>query len=767
MKAIAFLQTAVLLVLLCGGSARAEAPPDRAGRVVVSYWEKWTDFEKDAMQAVVDDFNRSQDRIYVDYVSVSGVVQKTLVATQAGSPPDLAGMWANEIADLAEKNVILPLDSYAAGTIVRGDRYLPVFWDMVTYQGKVYGVPSTPVTIAFYWNKDLFRAAGLDPDTPPRTIAELDAFAEHLTRVQEGRIVQMGFLPSEPIWWPHFWPYLFHGKLWDGGAQIGLDSPENVRAFTWVQGYAKRYGVAALQNLSASFGNFASAQDPFMSGKLAMTLQGVWLANYAARYAPNLHYGAAPIPALNAGDPPMGVADTDILAIPNGAKHAKEAFEFIRYFSSQPVTEKLAILQRKNTPLRAISDDFWREHEHPYIRLFQDLASSPATVPAQPTMSVWHEYRTEIANAFQRVWLMQATPKQALTEARERIQKSWDRERRRQGALPSALLEWAPAMLVGLLVGAVVALGVREHRRTRGRVRLARSNTSFKTGLLFFSPWGIGMLTFMALPLFMSLVYSFCDYSMLSGVRWVGLANFVDLFQDEVFWVALRNTLIFVVCAVPLGLLFALYTALLLDANLRGSSVYRTLVFLPSLTPVVATAFVWMWILNGQFGVLNDLISKLSFGLIHHPISWLSDPRTALSSIVFMSLWGIGQTSVILLAAMQDVPSAMYEAAEIDGASLWVKVRHITIPLISPVIYFNAIVAVIGALQLFTLPYIMTGGGPARATLTYTMRVYENAFAFLRMGYASAMSWILFLIILGLTLLIVRVAERRVHYTGT
>ena len=204
----------------------------------------------------------------------------------------------------------------------------------------------------------------------------------------------------------------------------------------------------------------------------------------------------------------------------------------------------------------------------------------------------------------------------------------------------------------------------------------------------------------------------------------------------------------------------------MLDANVRGSGVYRTLVFLPSLTPVVATAFVWLWIFNAQYGVINDLIGKLTFGMIG-PIAWLSDRRTALPSLILMSVWGIGQTTVILLAAMQDIPAAMYEAADIDGAGWWHKVRHITMPLTSPVIYFNAIVGIIVSLQLFTQPYIMTGGGPARATLTYTMRIYDNAFTFLRMGYASAMAWILFLIILGLTALVVRVGQSRVHYTGT
>jgi multiple sugar transport system permease protein len=202
----------------------------------------------------------------------------------------------------------------------------------------------------------------------------------------------------------------------------------------------------------------------------------------------------------------------------------------------------------------------------------------------------------------------------------------------------------------------------------------------------------------------------------------------------------------------------------MLDAGTRGSGIYRTLVFLPSLTPVVASAMTWMWIFNSQFGVLNHLLGKLTFGLIG-PVPWLVDPHTALPSLVLMSFWSIGQVVVILLASMQDVPTALYEAADIDGAGWWRKVWHITVPLTSPVIFFNAIIGIIGGLQLFAQPYMMTEGGPARATLTYTMRLYQNAFTFLRMGYASAMAWILFLVILALTAAAIRVSRNRVHYT--
>lgn len=737
------------------------------GRVQVRYWEKWTDFERAAMQAVVDDFNQSQDRVFVELLSVSGVNQKTLIATAGGNPPDLAGVWATDVVDFADKEALIPLDDFARGTAVSAERFLPEYWNMGVYQGKLYGVPSTPVSSALHWNKRLFREAGLDPERPPKTIAELDEYAKKLTKVENGKITQIGFLPSQPPWWPFFWVYFFDGGLWDGGANVTLDIPENVQAFEWIKRYADEYGVTALQTLSSGFGNFASAQNPFMSERLAMIFQGVFLANYIDQYAPHLEWGAAPFPVLHEGDRPVTFLDTDVLVIPRGSPHPEEAFQFIEFVARQKSMEKLCLGQRKNSPLREVSDEFYARHEHPYIRLFQDLPKT-ARGYGMPQMSNWAEYRSEINNAFQKVWLGQAEPRQALAQGQARVQKSWDRARARKAAPASRLVMLAPFALVALLVILIVALAARERARSRassGARPSPRANVSLNKGLLFFMPWGIGLLAFTAYPVMASIVYSFCDYSVLSTPRFVGLGNFTELFGDEVFWIALRNTLVYSAVALPFGLLVSFFAAVLLDSNVRGVGVYRTLVFLPSLTPVVASAMVWLWIFNGQYGVLNDIIDTLSFGLID-PVPWLTSTRTALPSLILMSAWSVGQTVVILLAAMQDVPSSIYEAADIDGASLWQKVRHITIPLTSPVIYFNAIMGIIGALQVFTQPYIMTGGGPARATLTYTMHLYENAFRFLRMGYASAMAWILFLIILLLTALAVRVGRRRVHYQG-
>ncbi|HWA73912.1 MAG TPA: extracellular solute-binding protein [Polyangiaceae bacterium] len=754
-----------LLFVLLAWAPRVHAV-EAEGRIRLKYWEKWTGAEMTAMQSLVDDFNRSQARIFVDLVTVSAVNQKTLVAIAGGNPPDLAGVWAQDVVDFANKQALIPLDDLARGTSVDRARFLPLYWDMGVVARRLYGVISVPAITGLHWNKRLFREAGLDPERAPRTIAELDDYAKRLTRIENGRIVQMGFLHSEPVWWPFFWGYFYGGKLWDGKDKILLDSEENIRGFEWVQSYAKFYGVTALQNLSAGFGNFSSPQDPFMSGKLAMQLQGVWMSNYIDIYSPGLEWGAAPFPVLREGDPPVTFVDADMLIIPKGSPHPREAFEFIRFVSESANMEKLCLLQRKNSPLREVSDDFYRRHKNPYIRMFQALASSPRAA-GMPAVPIWSEYRLEMQTQFQKIWLLESSPREALRDGNIRMQKALDRVRQRERAPASPALAYVPFALIALLVACVVALSLRERKQriasgTRGS---PLANVSLARGLAFFSPWGVGLLLFTAYPVMASAVYSLCDYSTLSTPRFIGLSNYLELFQDEVFFISLKNTLLYTFFSLPLGLISSFSIALLLDTNVRGSTLYRTLIFLPSLTPVVASAMVWLWIFNSQYGVLNDLLARFSFGWIK-PVPWLADPRTALPSIILMSVWGIGQTVVVLLAAMQDVPTSIYEAAEIDGANALQKVLHITVPLTSPVIYFNAIIGIINALQVFAQPYIMTLGGPARATLSYSMRLYENAFTFLRMGYAAAMAWILFLIILGLTLLAVRVGKRRVHYVG-
>jgi multiple sugar transport system permease protein len=283
-------------------------------------------------------------------------------------------------------------------------------------------------------------------------------------------------------------------------------------------------------------------------------------------------------------------------------------------------------------------------------------------------------------------------------------------------------------------------------------------------GLAFVSPWLIGLAVFTVYPVAASLYYSFCDYDVLSKPVWVGLLNYTDMASDRVFWQSVGNTLVFNLIALPLGLVAALALALLLNQPVRARGAFRAVYYLPSLVPAVASAMIWLWILNGRLGLLNTALGAVG---IHHPPQWLADPAWTKPSLALMSLWGCGNTVVIYLAALQGVPRSLIEAAMIDGASAWDRLVSVTLPAISPVIYFNLIIGIIGGLQVFVPAFVMWGGGgPNRSVLFYALYLYQNAFEYRQMGYACAMAWMLCLLILALTWLASLSSRRLVHYQG-
>jgi multiple sugar transport system permease protein len=240
------------------------------------------------------------------------------------------------------------------------------------------------------------------------------------------------------------------------------------------------------------------------------------------------------------------------------------------------------------------------------------------------------------------------------------------------------------------------------------------------------------------------------------------LNNYRDLAADKWFWNALANTGEYALIALPCGIMISLGLAMLLNQPIRGQAIYRTIIFLPSLVPVAASSMIWLWLFNTKLGLLNYVLGW--FGI--PPVPWLTDPRIALPAIAFMSLWGVGQTVVIYLAGLQDVPIELYEAAELDGATGFGRMWNVTLPMISPIIFFNLIMAIIGVFRVLDAPYIMTSGGPARATQVIAMYVYDHAFLYVNVGYASAMALIQLVLILILTGIAFWTSSRWVHYQG-
>lgn len=284
------------------------------------------------------------------------------------------------------------------------------------------------------------------------------------------------------------------------------------------------------------------------------------------------------------------------------------------------------------------------------------------------------------------------------------------------------------------------------------------------TGLGFISPWIVGFCVFTLYPVIASLYYSFCDYDVLSRPIWVGLLNYQDMVTDDVFWQSMRNTLVFSAISLPLGLCFALALALLLNQPVGGRGFFRAIYYLPSLVPAIASAVVWMWILNTRSGLLNQGLRAIG---IDNPPQWLEDPHWTKPGLALIAIWGCGNTVVIFLAALQGVPRSLLEAATIDGASAFRRLWHVILPAISPVIYFNLIIGVIGALQTFATAVVMfTNGGPDRSAQFFAVYLYENAFEARQMGYACAMAWVLFLLTLFLTWLASRSTRGFVHYQG-
>lgn len=280
-------------------------------------------------------------------------------------------------------------------------------------------------------------------------------------------------------------------------------------------------------------------------------------------------------------------------------------------------------------------------------------------------------------------------------------------------------------------------------------------------GYLFISPWLIGFIVFMAGPILASLILSFTRWNIVGTPQWVGLQNYEQIFtSDKDFIQAIKVTFRYALIYLPLTTVFGLITALALNAKVKGVGLFRTVFYMPYIAPQIAATLVWMWVLNPRYGLLNTALRW--FG-IEGP-NWFRDPKTALYGIVMISLWGVGGSAVIYLAGLQNIPQRLYDAARVDGANTWHQFRHVTLPMLTPTIFFQLVVELIGVFQTFTPSFVATRGGPLKSTFFYMLYIYSKAWQSLRMGYASALAWILAMIILAITALVFRSSPYWVHY---
>ena len=425
-------------LLAFGPRSGEEVPPKF---VMVDYWEKWTGAEEQAMRQVVDEFNSTVGRekhIYVRYLSTSAIEQKTLVAAAAGVPPDIAGLYNQDIPQFASMNALDPLDEKAAQHDITEDQYKKVYWDEGCFGGHLYGLVSTAYDAALFYNKTLYadagdklRAKGLDPNRAPRTIAELDEYAAAIDRVdRSGRIEMAGFMPSEPGWYLNYICIWFGGSWWNEQEhKFTFTDPKVVEAYKWVNGFAKRLGPGNVTEFQSGVGAFDSPMNSFLVPTVAMVLQGTFFARFIHHLDPAMdgQWAAAPFPTDDPRLQDVTYCNCDVMCIPREAKHKQEAFEFIAFVERQQEMEKLATLQGKFSPLAKVSPDFFKNNvNNPYLSVFDHLAASPNAHATEP-VPILQEVVDEMNNFTQAMQLQQVTPEEGLRQMNQRLQQKYDR----------------------------------------------------------------------------------------------------------------------------------------------------------------------------------------------------------------------------------------------------------------------------------------------------------------------------------------------------
>ncbi len=739
-----------------------------------------------------------------------------LVSVAGGMPPDVIVFDRYAVSEWASRGTFESLDEYIQRDIgagrpdaIRPEDFYKSCWDEAVYtdpltgESHVYGIPNGVDDRALFYNKDLLKRAGYVDENgearPPRTWEELEEMAVKLTeRDEKGRIVRIGFVPNFGNSWLYMYGWMNGGEFMSAdGKRCTMNDPRIAEALEFMTRLYDKLGGA--EQVYAFQSTFQGGDlDPFITGKIVMKIDGFWmLSGSVAQFGRNLNYGLAPPPMpaqqLAKGRKPLSWNGGWCYAIPSTAKKKEAAWELIRFMSSQRAIE----IQSESERLQAESQG--RVHvpgQKPHIainqwlfdtyvinkpsmdpkvgaavKVFNDLLPDARFRPVTPVgQMLWVQHIEAMENAI----FHKLSPQQALDCGTMIIQRELDRA---LSPPRGVKVNWNYIfVLYGvLLIGGAVLVyhwDTNEKFRLRFGGRLAKHGgdlegmqssffrSQWRGGWICAAPWTIGFIVFTGGPILFSIVISFCDFDILNPARFTGLTNYAWMFtKDPLFWKSMWNTL-FMVIGIPLGMALSLGIAILLNLKVRGVAVWRTAFYLPAIVPAVASSILWIWIFNPQAGLLNNVLA--SFGITGP--NWLQNEHTSKPALILMGLWGAGGGMIVWLAGLKGISESYYEAASLDGAGTWQKFIRVTLPLLSPYIFFNAVMGLIGTFQIFTQAFIMTQGGPVNSTLFYAYHLFNNAFRYLQMGYAASMAWVLFVIVLGLTIVQMNLSKRWVHY---
>jgi len=762
-------------------------------------------------QAVIHEFERRHPQYNVRAITLGAGgmdPQKLMTSIVGGVPPDVIVQDRFTISDWASRGAFIALDKLMADdkgqdplTPNPAD-YYPATWEEVTYGGHVYGIPAEADNRALYWNRALFRAnadklkaVGLDPTRPPQTWTELLAYSKALTVFNpDGSLKIAGFMPNYGNSWLYM--YAFQNNaifLANNGRTCTADTPEAEEALQFiVDGYKLLGGYVNAHEFENGF--LSNENDPFIRGQVAMKIDGSWELNILSTDAPSLDFAVAPAPVpddrlahkgrfANERDTFVTWTGGYSYAMPRGARNEKAAWEFIKFATSlegrmieaagqaewaqykrrtyvfEPQSNRVAneALLAKYLP----ADPRLAEGLKTHIELMTHSRVRPVTFVGQ---MLWNELQRALENAC----LGKLTPKGALQRAQQTVQVDLDAYYSHE-THPFADLEMVTKLLLVLGAVLVVILFVAYKRLRMSRLKRHEARWAY----ILVSPWVLGFAIFTLGPMIASLVLSFTEYNELTDARWVGFSNYAAMAtSDHVnVWKAFSNAFYLAGVGVPLGAFTGLAIATLLNTKVRGIAWYRTLFYMPAIVPTIPSAILWTWVLasDPSRGLVNSIWQHtIQPWLNLPPPGWLQAEAWAKPALIAMGVWGAGSGMILWLAGLKGVPKSLYEASELDGAGPRQQFFAITIPQLSPILFFNIVVGFIGALQEFDRIYVMRGTtetvGPGDSLLMPAYYLFQNAFGYFKTGYASALAWALFLLILALTAIQFKLAPRWVRY---
>jgi len=752
-------------------------------------------------RAIIAAFERAHPNIRVKFEPVTDNYENKLLSQYAANTaPDVAVMNPNRIVMFSDRGALKPLNDFPdldSPEVDLSGRY-PNIVRSFTWKGKLYALPRDVACSAYvFYNKELFRKAGIPYptgdwtwDTKVRPELKEKDFVwvmQQLTKRDPGakRNSQYGYATA----WPQLWMEILlassNVRMWDSDehpTKLNAANPAVVDIFQFASNAINKDNWMPSNNdIGALSGS--SVEDEFIKGRIAMYSTGSWAIRELRKKMKD-DWDIAPFPKFARGESDYLPGEGAGLGIFASSKHPKEAWAWVKWMSGpnglipiaragngQPSIRKLAQTPGIWLPAKD-AKDVDRRPEHIGITDETVLRVYNRQLPI---------YFSGVANSVQGSYYNVLTgtgdPLQTLKKLDVDGQKQLNLALRRTDSTP---YPFYPALAVGILItlGLVAWIYWPERGRRLSRVEREESRSAY----LFLIPWIFG-LAFTVGPMIYSFLLSFAESDIIQTPKWRGLGNYADatnLSIDDSVWISIRQTFIFAIFSIPLGLMTALGLSLLLNQKVKGVPLFRALYYLPSLASGVAIALIWARVFHPEQGLLNSLIyghdgkgDLLGLGTLlsnwagtpDKPINWIGNPKTVIPSFILMGMWGAGGGTIIFLAGLQSISQTYYEAATLDGAGIWRKFRNVTLPLLTPTLFFALVTGVIGSLQVFSEAFVLTDGGPDRATLFYMVNLYKKAFGELQMGFASAMAWILFAIILLLTVIQFRFSKW-VHYEG-